>query len=114
MAAQAPPAAVQAVALPNSVAALARSAFSPGAAEPLGSQDVVLHLTLQPNVRDAIERSRTSVQLRNDEAMDLLHNYEQYGFRAGQELPAKPPGARAAVCVMLQESCRAHTRRRAR
>jgi hypothetical protein len=102
------PPAVQAVARTSPVAAVAfQGAFQPGAAEPLGSQVV----DLPPNVRDAIKHSR-NLQLCDNDAVDVLRNYEQYGFRAGQELPAKPPGARAAVCDMLQTPCRAHTRRR--
>lgn len=45
MAAPAPPPAVQAVALSSRVAALARGSFPPGAAEPLGSQDLVPRAT---------------------------------------------------------------------
>jgi len=96
---------VQAEAHTSSVAALASGAFQPGVAEPLGSQDA----ELPQKVRDAIECGRES-RLSNEVVLDLLHNHERYGFRAGQELPAKPPGARAAVCVVLQKPCRARTR----
>jgi len=61
-----------------------------GAAEALGSGDV----SLPKSVRDMLVRGRVS-WLRNEDVVDLLHNYKQYKFRVSKEPPVKPPGARA-------------------
>ena len=58
------------------------------AAEPLGSGDV----SLPKAVRDMLVRGRVS-WLRNEDVVDLLHNWKQYKFRVSKEPPVKPPGA---------------------
>lgn len=59
-----------------------------GMAEPLGSGDV----SLPKSVRDMLVRGRVS-WLRNEDVVDLLHNYKQYKFRVSKEPPVKPSGA---------------------
>ncbi|KAK9825844.1 hypothetical protein WJX81_002837 [Elliptochloris bilobata] len=57
------------------------------AAEPLGSSDV----SLPKAVRDMLVRGRVS-WLRNEDVVDLLHNWKQYKFRVSKEPPVKPSG----------------------
>lgn len=59
-------------------------------AEQLGSNAYIGEL---PKVlRDILTKARTS-WLRNQEVVDLLSRYRQYGFRVSNEPPQKPPGA---------------------
>ena len=70
-----------------------------GAAEPLGSGDV----SLPKSVRDMLVRGRVS-WLRNEDVVDLLHNYKQYKFRVSKEPPVKPPGE-CAIGSRKQRRC---------
>ena len=50
-------------------------------------------------LRDILTKARTS-WLRNQEVVDLLSRYRQYGFRVSKEPPQKPPGTFLGVKSM--------------
>lgn len=50
-------------------------------------------------LRDILTKARTS-WLRNQEVVDLLSRYRQYGFRVSKEPPQKPPGTFSEVNSM--------------